>query len=301
MGRHDLSVVVACMEADIPLDRCLAALKATCDGLNAEVILVYPGDAPPRCVEEGCDGVRTVTAGVNALVPELWAKGLRASCGRVVAFSTAHCVVGPSWAPVLLDAIQTGATGAGGAIELDRHTTPLDWAIYFLRFSSFMPPVSASEVVEIPGDNAAYSRAALERYGALQEAGFWEVEFHQRIRPEGKKLVMAPGATATYCGSLALGTILRHRFLHARRFGLQRADAGVPRWRIVLAAPVVPWLLAVRAVRRAARRRYLLFRAVLSLPLLILIAAAWATGEAVGAWRCEAVGKSLTGSVHAGE
>jgi len=281
------SVIVAAIEASGTVDRCLGALRSACAGVATEIVVAHPDDALLATqVRRAHRGVRLVAGPRGALVPELWAMGFRHSRGEIVAFCNAHCVVPLGWGPALLRAIESGATGAGGALELEHDTGIVDWAVYLLRYSAFMPPPPAGAVAEIPGDNAAYARGTLERHADCLAEGFWEVDLHRRIRADGGRLVFAPEATVAFGRSSPLRVILRHRYLHGRHFGAYRVTtSGLGPLRLLLAAPLVPVILATRILRRVAGRPALWSRALLALPVLLGLATAWAAGEALGAWR----------------
>ena len=218
------------------------------------------------------------------MIPRLWAAGFAASRGDAVAFSTGHCIVGAGWARALLAALDAGATGAGGAIALGRDAGVVDRAVYYLRYSAFMPPAPRGQVAEIAGDNAAYDRSELERQSGSFADGFWEVEFHRRARAAGGHFVSVPEATAEIGRSFTFGTILRHRYLHGMRCGEDRARAhGLSRWRSVAAAPVVPFLLVARILRRTRRWQDRL-RVISALPVLLTLATSWSIGEGRGGW-----------------
>jgi GT2 family glycosyltransferase len=283
-----LSIVIACLNAERTVAACLDALRAACAEYNVEMIAVYPADAPlPERIRDEYRDVRVLFAPPGTLVPVLWAEGFRVSSGGVVAFTTGHCVVGPAWARSLLEAIDQGAAGAGGALALNGDDSgPVDWAVYFLRYSAFMPPQPAGDIDEIPGDNAAYARVVLERHAESLADGFWEVDFHRRVHADGEHLVMVPEATATFGRSFSFRTILRHRFLHGRHYGWYRAQYGLaPGWRGILAGPLVPLVLTARILRRVAERPMEWRRALASLPILLPLAGSWALGEMTGAWR----------------
>lgn len=275
-----LSVVVAGVDARETIDECLAALRLACGGIASEILVVHPADAALAArVREGQGDVIVVDGGAAALVPHLWGQGFRRSRGEVVAFSTGHCIVGPTWAQSLLAVIDGGATGAGGALDLAPRVGMVAAAVYFLRYSAFMPPAPTGPVAEIPGDNAAYRRSALDRHAASFADGFWEVDFHRRIRPEGGTLVFAAGATAMVRATYRFGTIARHRFRHGSHYGGYRVlSNGDPVWRVILAAPLLPFVLALRVLRRAGGR------ALSCLPALLALGAAWAAGESWGAF-----------------
>jgi hypothetical protein len=174
-------------------------------------------------------------------------------------------------------------------------TTPLDWAVFYLRYAGFMPhALSAGRTdQDVAGDNAAYRREALERHAASFAAGFWEVDFHRLVRADGGWLTVAPDALVEFARSFSLGTILRQRFAHGRHSGARQVKGGRrPSWQVVLGAPVIPFVLAARAARRAAAGPSP-WRLVVALPWFLLLATAWATGEAFGAWRAGA-GRSPT-------
>jgi hypothetical protein len=280
-----LSVVVASVDALDTIDQCLGSLRTALQGLESEVLVVHDGDvALASRVRDRYSWARALEADAASLVPELWASGFRASRGDVVAFTTGHSVVGPAWARSLLGALEAGATGAGGGLEADSNAGVLEAAVYYLRYSSFMPPVVAGPAHEIPGDNAAYRRDALERHRDSFDRGFWEVDFHRRIRPEGGKLVLVSDATAVIRPVFRLSTILKHRFRHGRYFGDYRVrEAGQRPWRVTLAAPLVPLVMAARVCRKVSGVPRRLWLALRALPALVVVAGAWAAGEAVGA------------------
>ncbi len=282
-----ISVVVACVEAGRTIERCLAALDVALAGLDAEVIVVdasRDGTAARAERWRGTVPTQVIRRGPGTIVPMLWADGLAASRGRAVAFSTGHCLVTPGWAHALLDTLRDGAVGAGGPLALDDDTSPTDWAVYFLRYSAFLPftgPVRW-DVREIAGDNAAYRRDALDRHASSFAEGFWEVDFHRRVRAEGGRLAMVPEAVVRFGRSFPFATIASHRFTHGRQFGAERSAAGTGALvRVAAAAPVVPLVLLGRIARRIGRREA--GRYVQSLPALLALASAWAAGEACGA------------------
>jgi hypothetical protein len=135
-------------------------------------------------------------------------------------------------------------------------------------------------------DNAAYRRDTLERHSASFADGFWEVDFHRRLRREngGTRLEFIPGADAQFGPSSSFAPLARQRFAHGRHWGAWRVEQGVrSAWQVVVAAPLVPLVLGARIARRVLRRPSHRVRFVLSLPVVLALAAAWAAGEAVGA------------------
>jgi hypothetical protein len=279
-----LSVIVASVDATRTLGECIRRLRRSCASLDAELIVVDASreSAAARNAAEAADSVVVLPYGT--LVPRLWAEGYRRSRGRIVAFTLGQCLVAPAWAPALVAAFDRGATGAGGPFAIADGTGPIDWAIFYLRYSAFMAAALGSGRTEgeIAGDNAAYRRDALDRHAAAFDDGFWEIDFHRRVRSDGGWLAAVPEAGVEYAGSAPLRTMIGHRFAHGRHFGTGRARSH-GRLRIVAAAPIVPFVLAARAARRVAGSIRERWRFLAALPWFLALAAAWAVGEARGA------------------
>jgi glycosyltransferase involved in cell wall biosynthesis len=283
----DLSVVIAANDAARSIDRCLQHLVRACAGLRAELIVADASrDGTAERVEAFGAPARLIRCAGDTLAPRLWALGYRQSTGRVVAFTTGHCLVSPGWAHALTRAVAAGAGGAGGPMVIGDGTRPLDWAVYYLRYSSFMPQtLGAGRITgEIAGDNAAYARTALDRHATSFDRGFWEIDFHRHLRADGGWLAAVPEAVIAFSDSFPASTIIRHRFAHGRHFGAGRVAGGTRRrWQVVAAAPLVPFVVASRAARRAWRADAAPWRFVAALPWFFVLAAAWAAGEARGA------------------
>ena len=276
--------MLACPDERAP-DGALWSLRRGTDDVSAELLVAAPADRPSAWPAEAhrSSRLRRVEGPDGALVPELWGAGLRAARGPAVAFTTTRFRVAEGWGRALLDALEEGAAGAGGPIRLGAGAGLRTRAVHLLRYADFAPGRDEGPVEEIPGDNAAYRRAELDRAGGSGEEGFWDVEVHRRLRSEGGDLVWVPQAEAEMVDSGALPAFLLQRFRHGRRYGRYRArelESSV--WRSLAAAPLVPAVLAVRALRRQGPRT--LAASLPAVPHLLVMAAAWAAGEARGAW-----------------
>lgn len=291
-----LSVVLASPDGEPhALEQSLTALGAACEGLRFELIVVTASQ-PVRLTAVLPHGtaVRALALPRGTLTPLLWSHGYRAARGEIVAFTTAQCTVQRGWARALVQCIAAGFVGVGGGLELAAGASCTDRALFHLRYSAFPggggggSGVRCQETHEIPGDNAAYRRDALLRHDKSLDRGFWEVDFHRRIRAEGARLARAYEMTVQFALAPSLASLAVQRFQHGRHSGAWHVFSGVrKRWQIIAAAPLVPGVLLLRIVRRAAGPRAggssalrPLFGSLL--PLLIL-SSAWAAGEAVGA------------------
>lgn len=283
----ELSVVIASIDAGRTITECLRRFTKTCAGLRAELIVVDASSDGSAEQVEAAGGATLVRCAPGTLAPVLWAEGYRRATGRVVAFTTGHCLPVDGWATAMLEAIDQGASGAGGPLAIAPGTRPLDWAVFYLRYSAFMAGTLGEGRIagEIAGDNAAYARPALDRHAATFASGFWEVDFHRSVRADGGWLAAVPAATVLFGPSFPLRTIASHRFAHGRQFGAGRARGGRPVWLLVLSAPVVPAILTARAARRVWEGGGSPLQFLAALPWFLVLSAAWAAGEAWGAVR----------------
>jgi hypothetical protein len=284
----ELSIVVGSLDAAALLHECGAALAAACRGLDAEILIVEATD--PAAAERARERVpiaRVLPMPRGTLVPALWGHGLSEARGRVVAFTIAHCVVAEGWARSLLAAIASGAAGAGGPLALRAGVAATGRATYYLRYSAWLG-LPAGPAREIPGDNAAYDHAALRAVRAQSGDAFWEVEAHAKLRALGRTLLVHPEAIAWFGDDTPLTAMAARRFQHGRHSGAFRVREGVrTRWQVVLAAPLVPFVLLSRVARRVARAPGHATSFATSLGAFLVLAGAWAAGEAVGAFMTE--------------
>ena len=281
-----LSVVIACTDARRTLGACLSSIAIACEGIDAEVIVVNASGDDTSAVAQNDCSIQVIGLPVGTLTPRLWAAGLARARGRAVAFTISQCQVGAGWARALLAGLESGATGAGGALLPAESCGPVDLAVFYLRYSAFLGAGerTVEQAAEIPGDNAAYRGDALQRHASSFADGFWEVDFHRRIRAEGARLVFVPGAEARFGPAAPLLSIARQRFSHGRHSGSWRIATGVRSgWQVIAAAPVVPMLLTFRIARRVLARRADRVRFLSAVPALLLLSCAWAAGEAWGA------------------
>lgn len=286
----EFSVVIADAAVGRSIDAALGIAAEACEGLSFELIVAGPPAAPDRPVSSraGRD-VRYIERPAGTLTPVLWGAGASVARGRVVAFTSTQMLLARGWGGSLNHALRDNIVGVAGAIGLAPDAGGATAALYFVRFSAFLPEshrTGATTLRDIPGDNAAYLRAAVLRHEDLLAEGFWEVEFHRRFERDGLRLSLVQGAEATMMAPVDFVAAARQRFAHAASFGDSRVGRhGESVGRVVLAAPIVPFLLVLRIGRRVlphARYRLPFF---VSLPWLLGLSVAWAAGEAVGAVR----------------
>ena len=285
----DVSVIVASIESSHTMAECIRSIRGAVGARQHELIVVDASRDGSADIAEGIVGAENVVrCRPGLLAPQLWAVGIARSRGRLVALTTGHFIVEPSWVSSLTCALGGRIAGTAGAMALADKTAVTDWAVFYLRYSEFLaaPNGVRDGVPGIPADNAAYDGTELRRFVTATSNGFWEVEFHQQLHAAGRSLALVAGALARYGRSFPFGTIARHRFSHGIHSGAWRAASGARSApAIVLAAPLVPPLLAVRAWRRVRRLPEHRRRFLQCLPTFLALATMWALGEVVGATR----------------
>src|SRR3954464_9225361 len=178
----ELSVIVGSLDASATIRECLSAIRAACEGIDAEILVVgAASDGSAGVARESLPTARVLSLPEGTLVPALWGAGLGEARGRVVAFTIAQCVVEPTWARALLQGIESGAAGVGGRLGVRRGTSATARATFYLRYAAWLS-VPDGPAHEIAGDNAAYDHASLRAVRESTGGPFWEVEAHARLR-----------------------------------------------------------------------------------------------------------------------
>ena len=118
--------------------------------------------------------------------------GERPFSGAIIATTTSHFIPRPDWIEQILVAHESPHAGIGGAIENERSSGLVEWAVYFCRYSAFMLPFAERVTPEIAADNASYKRTALTQWLQSGLDGFWEPLVHAGFRKRGLTLSLNP-------------------------------------------------------------------------------------------------------------
>lgn len=286
MGRPRLTVVVASSNAAVSVEACLTSLLEQTEGVEL-LVVDNSTDGTRQVLASRFPAVTTIEDSPRALIPELWRTGIERASGEIVAITTAHCVPARDWCSRILELHEVNRPAIGGAVENHPEGSLVDWAVYFCRYSAYMPPFPPGPVPEIPGDNASYRSDQLRRFPDTWKDGFWEPVFHAALKAAGMQLLLEPTVVVTHRRSFGFRGFLRGRFLHGLQFGSWRAARlrGFRRTAYLLLSPLIPVVLLLRTVRQVAAKRRHRVKLALSIPLLAAFFCAWAAGEAVGSLR----------------
>ncbi len=283
--KSELSIVVAVTEGGAILGSCLTALEAQIRGIAAEILVI---DGTKSGTASGwtpdCKSMRILQLHGQPEVPTLWQAGIDASRGGIIALLVDSCIPGRDWVRQILQAHQSDCAVIGGAIDLAPTLGTVDSAIYFCRYSLYIPPFVARFLDDLPGNNCSYKRTALAGLQDELADGFWEAFVHRKMRARGDRLLCLPEILVHYVGSASGFSFLRVRFNHGCRFAARRAKE-LSWWQRTLRAlvfPLVPFVMLLRIATRVWEKPRYRARFLSCVPLLTIFLTAWSTGECAG-------------------
>lgn len=278
-------MVVATRYGGRTLRACVERLTRQASARRVEIVVVDASNEGNVFAPESGSRVRVLAVSPDRLVPQLWSAGIQASAAPIVALTIGQCVPDANWIESILAVAARHETcaGFGGSIAGPREGRFRDWAMYFSRYSAYMPPLPTGITEEIAADNAAYRVAALEGCEDARSA-FWENLVHQHLRARGWTIMLAGDMRVELGPCPSAWGFCRERYRHGRHFASTRpGTAGSGRFVRMVTAPALAPFLILRIGRRVVeRRRDWIARYVLALPWLAVFMTAWALGEAAG-------------------
>ena len=275
-----VSIVVAAPTGGDTLARCLRSIAS--QDTDAEVIVATA--TPPSSIARDFPRVALVQAPHGSDVFRLRSLGVRAARGTRVVLTEDHVEVGSRWLAALAQGHARGAAVVTGPVAPAFGGGLRKRALYLAEYASLMPPRPAGPVTYVSAVNASYLRVELSRVEPVWRDGFFDNEVADALGAAGLTMVMAPDAEVRSHLVMSTTEALDHMASGGRRFGSYRARrAGSRRLLWACAAPAVPLLLLLRALRSVATRRPLDLPATLAaVPMLAVLLASWGLGEAAG-------------------
>ena len=285
-----VSVVIASVNGTALLGECLDHLMRQKGGHHYEVLIVDRcGEALRQDIERRFPQpeIRVLAAPEGTSIPKLRAMGMAQARGKTVAILEDHCNVNPHWFETIARLSGEGWEAMGGPVRNGAVDRLIDWAVFFVEYARFMPPIRAGEVGAIAGSSAVYDRAMLGRLGPELGQEVWEHVLHGRMRDQGVKFVSDPGLEVEHKKEFPFRYFMSQRYHYSRSFAGMRLDGASWVKRIAYAGATVllPPLLLWRMARLLATKGGQLGRFAASLPLLLAFMMSYAWGEAIGALR----------------
>jgi Glycosyl transferase family 2 len=282
-----LSIVIGAQNAKGTITACLETLLQQVHSQPIEIVVVDDStDGTTELVASQFPTITLIRSTTPRLVPHLWGVGIKQTKAPIIAITTAQCIPSAQWITNILAtaASEPTAAGWGGVILPPSKLSLRDWALYFTRYSAFMPPMVAGVSPEIAGDNAVYHKAALDRCWRQSEQGFWETLFHHELHQQGENLYLAPTIEVRLGETENPWHFCQARFRHGYHYGSTRPQtSGMVRLLRILAAPfLMPFLILRIGLRIAKKRHDWILIYVLTLPWLTLFLSSWSLGEVMG-------------------
>ena len=281
----DLSVVVVTLVDTDHLVRCLAALEQQNTSATFETIVPCDktlGDI--NALQGNYPKVQFISLKGKRTYAELRAIGALKACGTLLAVTEDHCLPDADWVQSIIDAHKDAYAAIGGVVKKKGPDKSLNWAVYFLDYLRYMPPVEAHETHELTDLNVSYKMQALREIADVWQQEFHEPSVHGALENKGGKLLITPAIAVHQRRQLTLGHALWDRYAFGRLFGSTRAASVSFSKRMVYAllAPALPVLLVVRLTRNIMANKPHKGEFLRALPAIILLASAWAWGEFIG-------------------
>ena len=261
-----LSIIVASIDSPAQLHRFTGALDRQPRIEECEVIVMDSG------------------AGHRQPLPRLWGDGIARARGEWIAIMETTCPPAPGWLAAALEAMNDCQEIFGGAVELAKGKSLVDWSAYFCEYGQFMRPLSQTEVRELPGNNICFRRDLLARAPQFTRDGFWKTYWCRELMKQGVRLARVPAMAVEFDKSYRLMPFLIRRFHHGRCFAGMRLEPARFSARVMFAGGtmLLPLLSLWRITRSVLAKRRNLFRFAASLPVTLFAVATWSLGEFCG-------------------
>lgn len=218
---------------------------------------------------------RAGRANPDETLPQRRRRGIDAAAGGIVCLVEDTTRLAPGWDAALLDAFGDPSVAiVSGRVIVDTALPARYRALGRLEYGRF----DSADPDGDPAGNAFALRKDLALSCLDPEEGVIEHDLARRLAARGQRSTRVRGFNAEYWRADRHGAALATRFGHGRIYGAGRAgNRLVGAARAALALPVVV-ARALRAARVAGSARQWLGE----LPWIVVLSAAWCTGEFTG-------------------
>lgn len=278
-----LSIIIASDNASQTIEDCLMVLKMQVRGGEVETIVVdCSTDETGKIIKDRFPDVQLISFPGRMSLPLLLGAGIEHSTGDIVAVTDATCIVDINWVSEILNTHdRTIYPVIGGAVEIEKGKSIVDWTAYFCEYGQFMHPLVEGEASELPGNNVSFKRWVLKKGQEFVQDGFWKSYWCRRLQEEGIKLISIPSIVVYYNKSFYLRSFLIRRFHHGRCFaGMRIARVSIfTRIYYIAGSPLLPFLILGRTIKAVISKKRYLKEFIFSLPVSIMAIVNWSVGE----------------------
>ena len=293
-----LSVVVRIVGGAAFLEKCLGHLIL--QSRNRQIEIIVPYDATvgsmdrlrtrfPEIVFIDMGFVKTdAPSGTHAAAHELYdrrtAAGLNLARGKILAMLEDYGVPEPDWCEQILEAHKLPYGVIGGSVA-HRGTGVLNWAVYFIDFSRYQPPLPEGPASYLTDVNVSYKRSSLESVKAVWAKQYNEVVVHWALAKQGVVLWIRPQIVVCEDrGVLNFTDLVKERFAWGRLFGSTRAKEMTlaQRFVYIVLSPLIPIVLLVRMIKKITGNPGVWGYFLMALPFTLVLSTVWSLGELIG-------------------
>lgn len=279
-----LSVVVITLDGGANLVRCLDALCNPENPSSVQIIVAHDDRVDnAAAMQSRFPGVDFLHLPGRRSYSAMRAAGVHRAVGSIVAVTEDQCIPPGRWSANIVEAHRLSHAAIGGPVEKWEPDAPINWAVYLREFGEYMPPLPEGPRFALTDCNVTYKRAALERISATWQDAFNEPEVHGALQALGEVLWLSPGLVTFQQRTFEFQHAVRERYDFGRLYGHLRLSTIGPgkRFLLVLASPVVPFLMIWRVFLWVCRRPSRFGKLLLALPYVVLFSVVWSFGETV--------------------
>jgi hypothetical protein len=210
--------------------------------------------------------------------------GYRRAQAPIVAMTEDHCLAAPDWLASMIAAHEADPEAAVIFGQVDNGSTEhlIDWAVYFVGYGPWAPPMSPVGRSTPGHANMAWKRAALDRLPATGDRVL-EFRYIAALREAGERVAAsdAPRVTHYQCDDVSTTALLMYNNGRAIA-GLRRHHMESSDWVRALAPTLIAGYRTARTLVGVLRKPGVRGPALRSLPLIALLHQSHTIGESLG-------------------
>lgn len=286
-----ISVIIPSYNSRQTIGRCLdSVIRQEIDEPYEVIVIDSSTDGTDDIVCQNFPTVHLISFETRVGAAEARQEGIKLATAPIMAFTDSDCVVQPDWLNSLLKRHREGDyAGVGGSVMNGTPRSAVGSAEYLFEFNEYHPLAPLRFVTNIPTCNIAYTRSALlnHRFEGGPSGRFYQAEdmvLNWELVRRGAKILFDPQIRVVHLNRTALRSAMRHHYLLGRSSCWARKRTDLPGQifaRTPALAPTMPILRLARiAWRLFSFSKVDAARFALLLPLLLLLAGAWASGFA---------------------
>jgi hypothetical protein len=262
------------------------AVRASSIAADVELIVVCPSARElglDSSETSGIGAVRIIEFGPVIPLSPARAAGIRAATCALVFVGETHSFPAEGCLEALVAAHRSGDYAAvTPVIENANPQKALSWAGLMLTYRHWLEPVVRQDIDVLSTYNACFRRDALVHFGERLTAMLdYGSGLDAELRARGEHFLIEPAARLMHLNVAALSGWLPERFLSGRFWATARSRkwSTMRRLAYVLGSPLIPIMIAGRAIRSPQWAHHVRRMPRGTLALVILSAVVTAAGE----------------------